>query len=74
LQGPLKRVLEGVVLTPDQAAEADEIVLECDLVFGLEIPAIERRVIGAEAEIDPGLVQPLRYLAHWGKVCKGAGL
>ena len=73
-QDPLKRVLEGVVLTPHQAAEADEIVLERDLVFGLEIPAIERRVIGAEAKIDPGLVQPLRYLTHRGKVCKGAGL
>src|SRR4029453_2406936 len=73
-QCPLKRVLKGVVLTPHQAAEADEIVLERDLVFGLEIPAIERRVVGAEAEVDPGLVQPLCHLTHWGEVCEGAGL
>src|SRR5215510_13634601 len=74
LQGPLKRVLEGVVLTPHQAAEADEIVLERDLVFGLEIPAIERRVVGAEAEVDPSLIQPLCHLTHWSEVCEGAGL
>ena len=73
-RGPLKRVFKGVVLTPHQAAEADEIVFERDLVFGLEIPAIERRVVGAEAEVDPGLVQPLRYLTHRGQVWKGAGL
>src|SRR5215813_7556219 len=74
LQGSLKRVLEGVVLTPHQAAEADEIVLERDLVFSLEIPAIERRVVGAEAEVDPGLVQPLRHFTHRGEVCEGASL
>src|SRR5215471_4679998 len=74
LQGSLKRVLEGVVLTPYQATEADEIVLERDLVFGLEIPAIERRVIGAEAEVDPSLVQSPRYLSYRGEVCEGAGL
>src|SRR5919197_6299265 len=74
LQGPLKRVLKGVVLAPHQAAETDEIVLERRLVFGLEIPAIERRVIGAEAEVDPGLVQPPRHLTHRGEVCEGAGL
>ena len=74
LQGPLKRVLEGVVLTPHQAAEADEIVFERDLVFGLEIPAIERRVVGAEAEIDPSLVQPLRHFTHRGEVCEGTCL
>src|SRR5215831_17031256 len=73
-QGPLKRVLEGVVLSPYQTAEADEIVLERDLVFGLEIPAIERRVVGAEAEVDPGLVQPPRHLTHRGEVCESAGL
>src|SRR5215470_18081731 len=74
LQGSLKRVLEGVVLTPHQATEADEIVLERDLVFGLEIPAIERRVVGAEAEVEPRLVQSSRHLTHWGEVCKGASL
>src|SRR5262245_43682775 len=74
LQGSLKRVLEGVVLTPHQAAEADEIVLERDLVFGLEIPAIERRVVGTEAEVDPGIVQPLRHFTHRGEVCEGASL
>src|SRR5215510_7960766 len=73
-QGPLKRVLEGVVLTPHQTAEADEIVLKRDLVFGLEIPAIERRVIGAEAEVNPGLVQPPRYLSYRSEVGEGAGL
>src|SRR5262245_39373759 len=73
-QGLLKRVLKGVVLTPHQAAEADEIVFERDLVFGLEIPAIERGVVGAETEIDPGFIQPLRYFTHRGEVCKGAGL
>src|SRR5215211_6245597 len=74
LRGSLKGVLEGVVLTPHQTAEADEIVLERDLVFSLEIPAIERRVVGAEAEVDPGLVQPLCHLTHWGEVCEGTGL
>src|SRR5215471_14654823 len=74
LQGSLKCVLEGVVLTPHQATEADEIVLERDLVFGLEIPAIERRIIGAETEVDPSLVQPPCHLSYWGEVCKGAGL
>src|SRR5437899_6274596 len=74
LQAPLKCVLKGVVLTPHQAAETDEIVLERRLVFGLEIPAIERRVVGAEAEVDPGLVQPLRHLTHRSEVCEGAGL
>src|SRR5262245_13114276 len=74
LQGPLKCVLEGVVLTPHQAAEADEIVFERDLVFGLEISAIVRRVIRAEAEVDPGLVQAPGHLAYRGEVCEGAGL
>src|SRR5712692_577892 len=74
LQGPLKRVLKGVLLTPHQAAEADEIVLERDLVFGLEIPAIERRVVGAEAEVDPGLIQPPRDFTHRGEICEGTGL
>jgi hypothetical protein len=70
----LKRVLKGVLLTPYQAAETDEIILECCLVFSLEIPAIERRVVRAEAEVDPSLVQPPRHLTHWGEVCKGASL
>ena len=74
LQGPLKGVLKDIVLTPHQAAETDEIVLERRLVFGLEISAIERRVVGAEAEVDPGLVQPPRYLSYWGEVCESAGL
>ena len=73
-QGPLKRVLEGVMLTPHQATKVDKIVFERDLVFGLEIPAIERRIVGAEAEVDPSLVQPSRYLTYRGEVCKGAGL
>src|SRR4030095_10419730 len=47
---------------------------ERDLVFGLEIPAIERRVVSAEAEVDSGLIQPLCHLTHWGEVCEGAGL
>src|SRR5712691_6375140 len=74
LQGPLKRVLKGVLLTPHQAAEADEIVLERDLVFGLEIPAIERRVVGAEAEVDPGLIQTPRHLTHRGEIWEATGL
>src|SRR5215831_3538917 len=74
LQGSLKCVLEGVMLTPHQTTEADEIVLERDLVFGLKIPAIERRIVGAEAEVDPSLVQPPCHLSHWGEVCKGASL
>jgi hypothetical protein len=73
-QSPLKRVLEGVVLAPHQTAEVDEIVFERDFVFGLEIPAIERRVIGTEAEVEPGLIQPPRYLTYRGEFCKGAGL
>ena len=70
----LKRVLKGVLLTPHQAAETNEIILECRLVFGLEVPAIERRVVRAEAEVDPGLVQPPRHFTYWREVCKGAGL
>ena len=70
----LKRVLKGVLLTPHQAAETDEIILERCLVFGLEIPAIKRRVVRAEAEVDPGLVQPPRHFTYWREVCKGAGL
>src|SRR5262249_52079840 len=73
-QDPLERVLEGVLLTPHQATEANEIVLERDLVFGLEIPAVERRVVGTEAEVDPGIVQALRHLMHWSEVWEGAGL
>ena len=73
-QGPLKCVLEGILLTPHQTAEADEIVLERDLVFSLEIPAIERRVVGAEAKVDSGLIQPSRDFTYWGQVCKGTSL
>ena len=68
MQGPLKRVLEGILLAPHQAAETDEIVFERDLVFGLEIPAVERRIVGAEAKVDAGLVQSLRHLTHRGEI------
>ena len=69
-----KGVLEGVLLTPYQTAEVDQLMLERDLVFSLQIPAVERRVIGAETVIDPCLVELPRHLAHWGKVCKSPGL
>ena len=59
LQGSLKRVLEGVLLTAHQATEADEIVLERDLVFGLEIasahvpPPCLGRVLHAHSRSPP---------------------
>lgn len=70
----LKGVLEGVLLTAHQAAEVDQLVLERDLVFGLQIYAVERRVICAEAVIDPRLVELSRHLAHGSEVCKSPGL
>jgi len=61
-------MLKGILLTPHQAAEADEIVLERYFVFGLEISAIERRIVGAEAKVNPGLIQPPCHFTHWGEV------
>ena len=67
-------MLEGVLLTPHQTTEADQVVIKRGLVLGLEIPAVERRVVRAEAVVDPCLIQPLRHLAHRGEVCEGTGL
>ena len=74
LSAPSKRVLEGVLLAPYQAAETDEIVLKRHFVFGLEISAIECRVVGAEAEVDSSFIQPTRHFTHRGEVWEGAGL
>ena len=68
--GPSKGVLEGVLLTPHQAAEVDQLILERGLVFGLQIPAVERRVIRAEAVVDPCLVELPRHLAHGARSVK----
>src|SRR5262249_51532780 len=70
----LKGVLEGVLLAAHQAAEVDQLVLERDLVFSLQIYAVERRIIGAEAVIDSRLVELSRHLAYGSKVCKSPGL
>src|SRR5262249_11212398 len=74
LLDPSKGVLEGVLLTAHRAAEVDQLMLERDLVFGLQIPTVECRIIGAEAVIDPRLVELSRHLAHGGKICKSPGL
>src|SRR5262245_43071566 len=70
----LKGVFEGVLLAPDQAIEIDELVLERDLMFGLEIPAVERRVVRAQAVVDARRIQPPSHLAHWGEICEGPSL
>jgi hypothetical protein len=41
-------VLERVPLTANESTEVDQVVVERDFVLGLQIPAVERRIVRAE--------------------------
>ena len=70
----LKRMLEGILLTPDQSIEVDQVVFECDLMFGLEIPAVERRIVRTEAVVDGFRIESFGHLAYRSEVRECAGV
>ena len=71
---PLKGMGKGILLATPKPLEVDQIILEGQFVFSLQITTIKCRVIGRQAIRHVGVIEPADGFADRRQRVEGASL
>src|ERR1041384_5857810 len=69
-----ERVRERVATAANEAREVDHVVVQRELVLGLEIAAVERGIVGREAVRHAVFIEAPNDFAQRHQVLEGSGL